>query len=98
VAKLADPTISTPSPPSPKRGQTGLKQAKRRRISVVDKRLRLAVALAWGTLLVMSLYDYDGRWRLLPFGIAIVGGVIAVTESRLRCNADESTTLKLSGR
>jgi hypothetical protein len=64
----------------------------------VDKRLRLAVALAWGTLLVMSLYDYDGRWRLLPLGVAIVGGVIQVTDDRRRRNADELTTLKLSER
>ena len=64
----------------------------------MDKRLRLAVALAWGTLLVMSLYGYDGNWRLLPLGVAIVGGIIQVTENRrLRNAADELTTLKLSG-
>jgi hypothetical protein len=67
-------------------------------INVVDKRLRLAVALAWGALLVMSLYDYDGNWRLLPLGVVIVGGIIQVTEARLRNKDDELTTLKLSGR
>ena len=64
----------------------------------MDKRLRLALALAWGALLVMSLYGYDGNWRLLPLGVAVVGGIIQVTEDRRRRNADELTTLKLSGR
>lgn len=64
----------------------------------MDKRSRLAVALAWGVLLVMSLYGYDGHWRLLPLGVAIVGGIIQVTEDRRRRNADELTTLNLSGR
>ena len=64
----------------------------------MGKRSRLALALAWGVLLVMSLYGYDGRWRLLPLSVAIVGGIIHVTEDRRRRNADELTTLKLSGR
>ena len=65
----------------------------------MDKRSRLTVALAWGVLLVMNLYGYDGHWRLLPLSVAIVSGVIAVTEDRRRRNADETlTTLKLSGR
>jgi hypothetical protein len=64
----------------------------------VDNRLRLALALAWGVLLVMSLYGYDGNWRLLPLGVAVLGGIIQVTEDRRRRNADELTTLKLSGR
>lgn len=64
----------------------------------MDKRLRLALALAWGVLLVMSLYGYDGNWRLLPLGVAIVGGIIQVAEDRRRLNADELTTLKLPGR
>ncbi len=46
----------------------------------------------------MSLYDYDGNWRLLPLGVVIVGGIIQVTEARLRNKDDELTTLKLSGR
>jgi hypothetical protein len=46
----------------------------------------------------MSLYGYDGNWRLLPLGVAVVGGIIQVTEDRRRRNADELTTLKLSGR
>ena len=62
------------------------------------KRSRLAVALAWGALLVMPRYGYDGHWRLLPLSVAIVGGIMQVTEDRRRRNADELTTLKLSGR
>lgn len=55
--------------------------------------------MAWGVLLVMSFYGYDGNWRLLPLGVAIVGSIIQVTEDRRRRNAaDELTTLKLSGR
>jgi hypothetical protein len=64
----------------------------------VDKRLRLALALAWGVLVVMSFYDYEGHWRLLPLGVVIVGTFIHVAEDRLRRNTDEHTTLKLSGR
>jgi hypothetical protein len=58
----------------------------------------LVVALAWGVLLVMSLSGYDGNWRLVPLGVAIVGGILQVTENRRLRNADdELTTLKLSG-
>ena len=64
----------------------------------MDKRLRLALALAWGVLLAMSLYDYDGHWRLLPLSVAIVCTFIHLSEARLRNSDDELTTLKLSGR
>ena len=64
----------------------------------MDKRLRFTLALAWGVLLVMSLYDYEGHWRLLPLGVAIVGTFIHVAEDRLRRQHDEPITLKLSGR
>ena len=64
----------------------------------MNKRLRLVVALAWGALLVASLYDYHGKWRLIALGVATVGGIIQVAEARRLRNADELTTLKLSER
>lgn len=58
--------------------------ARRRRIGAVQTGLRFAVALAWGSLFVMSLNDYHGHWRLLSLGVALVGGMILLAEARLR--------------
>jgi hypothetical protein len=59
---------------------------------------RLAVALAWGTLLVASLYDYNGQWRMIPLGVAAVGGFVAVVDNRRNRKTDELTTLNLTAR
>ena len=59
---------------------------------------RLAVALAWASILVASLYDYNGKWRIIPLGVATVGGFVAVVDNRRSRKTDELTTLNLTAR
>jgi hypothetical protein len=58
----------------------------------------LAVALASGSLLVASLYDDNGQWRMIPLGVAAIGGFVAVVDNRRNRKTDELTTLNLTAR
>ena len=50
----------------------------------------------WGSLLVASLYDYNGKWRIIPLCVATVGGFVAVVDNRRNRKTDELTTLNLT--
>ena len=59
---------------------------------------RLAVALAWGSLLVANFYDYYGKWQFIPLSVVMVSGFVAVADSRRNRKTDELTTLNLTAR
>ena len=45
-----------------------------------------------------QLYDYNGQWRMIPLGVAAVGGFVAIVDNRRNRKTDELTTLNLTAR